>query len=122
VRQLATLNLDEVRDVTVAKIAGEIDLSDAGELQATISDAVPNHAAGLVVELSEVTYLDSTGVALLFELARRVARRQQALGIVVPREAPVREILHLSGADDALTLHDELEDALEQISPVAGER
>ncbi len=121
VRQLATLKLDQVRGVTVASIAGEIDLSDAGELQATISDAVPNHAAGLVVELSEVTYLDSAGVALLFDLARRVARRQQMLGIVVPREAPVREILHLSGAADALTLHDELEEALERIRTTAGD-
>ena len=84
-RQLATLKLDHVRGVTVASIAGEIDLSDAGELQATISDAVPNHAAGLVVESARATYLDSAGVALRVEFARRVARRQQMLGIVVPR-------------------------------------
>lgn len=118
---LATLELDERQGVTVASISGEIDLSDAGELQATISDAVPNHAAGLVIDLREVTYLDSAGVALLFELARRVARRQQQLGIVVPREAPVREILHLSGAADSLALHAALDEALERIIPTAAE-
>ena len=119
--RLATLELDERQGVTVASISGEIDLSDAGELQATISDAVPNHAAGLVIDLREVTYLDSAGVALLFELARRVARRQQQLGIVVPREAPVREILHLSGAADSLALHAGLDEALERIIPTAAE-
>lgn len=119
--RLATLELDERQGVTVASISGEIDLSDAGELQATISDAVPNHAAGLVIDLREVTYLDSAGVALLFELARRVARRQQELGIVVPREAPVREILDLSGAADSLALHAGLDEALERIIPTAAE-
>jgi len=121
VTRLATLELDERQGVTVASISGEIDLSDAGELQATISDAVPNHAAGLVIDLREVTYLDSAGVALLFELARRVARRQQELGIVVPREAPVREILDLSGAADSLALHAGLDEALERIIPTAAE-
>jgi len=49
----------------VARITGDIDLSNVEEWTATLEAAVPNHALGLVVDLSGVTYLDSTGIRLL---------------------------------------------------------
>jgi hypothetical protein len=55
-----------------------------------------------------VRYLDSSGIGLLFNLARRVSRRQQEFAVVVPSDAAVREILTLSGAQHSLSLHDSL--------------
>lgn len=113
--RLAQLQLDEKSGITVASIEGEIDLSNAAELEMAISHAVANDAAGLVVDLASVDYLDSSGVTLLFNLARRVSRRQQEFVVVVPAEAHVREILTLSGATDALALRDSLAEALSQL-------
>lgn len=113
--QLAQLHLDEAHGVTVATVEGEIDLSNAAELETAISHAVANEAVGLVVDLAEVDYLDSSGVTLLFNLSRRVSRRQQEFVVVVPGEAHVREILTLSGATDALELQDTLPGALSQL-------
>jgi anti-anti-sigma factor len=115
VTRLAQLQLDEEAGIAIASVEGEIDLSNAAELEMAISHAVANDAAGLVVDLERVDYLDSSGVTLLFNLARRVARRQQELVVVVPREAHVREILTLSGATDALELQESLTDALSQL-------
>jgi anti-anti-sigma factor len=112
VTQLAQLHLDDAGGVTVATVEGEIDLSNATELEMAISHAVGNEAVGLALDLARVDYLDSSGVTLLFNLARRVARRQQRFAVVVPAEAHVAEILSLSGATDALTLHESLDDAL----------
>jgi anti-sigma B factor antagonist len=112
---LAQLRLDYEARLTIAHIEGEIDMSNAGELEISITDAVANDAAGLVVDLTRIRYLDSSGVALLFNLARRVARRQQQLGIVVPAETHVREILSLTGANEALSLHDTLAEASRRI-------
>jgi anti-anti-sigma factor len=113
--QLAQLQLDEENGITVATVHGEIDLSNAAELEMAISHAVGNEAAGLVVDLADVDYLDSSGVTLLFNLARRVARRQQEFVAVVPGDAHVREILTLSGATEALDLRDNLQAALSQV-------
>ena len=110
--QLAQLHLDDAAGITVATVEGEIDLSNATELEMAISHAVGNDAAGLALDLARVDYLDSSGVTLLFNLARRVARRQQRFAVVVPAEAHVAEILSLSGAPEALSLHESLEDAL----------
>jgi anti-anti-sigma factor len=112
VSQLAQLRIDDAGGVTVATVDGEIDLSNATELEMAISHAVENDALGLVIDLGRVDYVDSSGVTLLFNLARRVARRQQQFAVVVPAEAHVAEILSLSGAGDALPLHDSLEAAL----------
>jgi anti-anti-sigma factor len=113
--QLAQLRLEEEDGVTIASVEGEIDLSNAAELEMAISHAVANEAVGLVVDLANVDYLDSSGVTLLFNLARRVSRRQQELVVVVPGEAHVREILTLSGATEALELHDSVPEALSQL-------
>jgi anti-anti-sigma factor len=113
--QLAQLRLEEEAGITIASVEGEIDLSNAAELEMAISHAVANEAVGLVVDLANVDYLDSSGVTLLFNLARRVSRRQQELVVVVPGEAHVREILTLSGATEALELHDSVPEALSQL-------
>ena len=113
--RLAQLKLEDDSGVTVATVQGEIDLSNAAGLEMAISNAVANQALGLVVDLASVDYLDSAGVTLLFNLARRVSRRQQQFMVVVPREAHVREILSLSGATDALALQDSLDDAMSQL-------
>lgn len=114
--RLAQLDLDEQNGITIASVEGEIDLSNAAELEVAISHAVGNEALGLVVDLDGVDYLDSSGVTLLFNLARRVSRRQQAFVVVVPGEAHVREILSLSGATEALALHESLPDALSELN------
>lgn len=115
--RLAQLRLEDEGGITIASVEGEIDLSNAAELEMAISHAVGNEAAGLVVDLAGVDYLDSSGVTLLFNLARRVTRRQQELAVVVPREAYVREILELSGATEALELRETLPEALSQLRP-----
>jgi len=113
--RLAQLKLEDDSGVTIATVEGEIDLSNAAGLEMAISNAVANQSLGLVVDLAAVDYLDSAGVTLLFNLARRVSRRQQQFMVVVPREAHVREILSLSGANDALALQDSLDDAMSQL-------
>ena len=110
--RLAQLHLEEQNRITVATVDGEIDLSNAAELEVAISHAVGNEAVGLVVDLVHVGYLDSSGVTLLFNLARRLSRRQQEFVVVVPGEAHVREILSLSGATEALALQESLAEAL----------
>ena len=114
--RLAQLDLDEQSGITIATVDGEIDLSNAAELEVAISHAVGNEALGLVVDLVRINYLDSSGVTLLFNLARRLSRRQQKFVVVVPGEAHVREILSLSGAAEALALHESLSEAMSQLN------
>jgi anti-anti-sigma factor len=102
-------------DVVVARLSGEIDLSNAGEVGDELSTSVPNTALGLVLDLTATTYLDSSGVHLMFDLAERLRRRQQQLRVVVPAGAPIRRVLRIVELDDTVPVLASVDEAVEQI-------
>jgi anti-anti-sigma factor len=90
---LATVKIDRGGVAPVARIAGEIDASNASGLTEQLKDAVPNTSMGLVLDLSETTYIDSSGVHLLFDLSDALRRRQQTLQLVVGSDTFVADVL-----------------------------
>ena len=98
-------------DVVVARLTGEIDLSNATDIADQLGAGVPNSALGLVVDLTATSYLDSSGVHLLFDLGERLARRQQQLRVVVPADAPIRRVLRIVNLDDSVPLLATVEEA-----------
>jgi anti-anti-sigma factor len=87
---LATVSIVEDDGVSVATLQGEIDISNVDALAHSL-DQLPNQSLGLVVDLIEVSYIDSSGISLLHNLATRLGQRAQGL-VVVSREssAPYR--------------------------------
>ena len=81
--------------VVVAALPEEIDLANARGIASIVANAVPNEAVGVVLDLSGTTYLDSSGVHLVFDLADRLAARQQKLVLAVPEFSNVRRVLEL---------------------------
>jgi anti-anti-sigma factor len=81
--------------VVIARLVGEIDLSNAKAVGSLIAGAVPNDAAGVVIDLTETTYLDSSGVHLVFDMAERLSGRQQRLALAVPESSRIRRVLDL---------------------------
>jgi anti-anti-sigma factor len=81
--------------VVIAALPEEIDLANAGGITSIVASAVPNEAVGLVLDLSGTTYLDSSGVHLIFDLADRLGARQQRLVLAVPETSNVRRVLDL---------------------------
>jgi anti-anti-sigma factor len=102
-------------DIVIARLTGEVDLSNAADVGAQLSGSVPNTALGLVLDLTATTYLDSSGVHLVFDLAERLRTRQQQLRIVVPAGAPVRRVLRIVELDDSVPVLASVEEAVEQI-------
>lgn len=111
-KPLAEVRLEEVNGALVAHLAGEVDLSNVEAVRATIIDRVSAETDAVVLDLSETTYLDSTGVRLLFELTQRLHARRRQLRLVVTDEALVRRVILLTKLDEQVPLHDSVEDAL----------
>ena len=72
---LASFAVVKADEIVVGFLSGEIDLSNAKELESQIENAVPNTALGMVLDLSELRYLDSSGIRLLLSLAGRLRWR-----------------------------------------------
>jgi len=113
--ELATLRVRERGGIVIARVAGEIDLSNATSLQTELAASVSNAARGLVIDLSELEFLDSSGVHMLYDIADRLATRQQRLAVVIAPEAPPRRALELSGVEPAAWLYPDQSAALEAI-------
>jgi anti-anti-sigma factor len=106
------LEIRSVGDVVVAAIRGEVDLFNAVSVRERLLGAVPNQAAGLALDLSATHYLDSSGLRLIFELADRLHRRGQKLGLVVPDDSVIRGVLVLTEVEQVAAMFASLEDAL----------
>lgn len=99
-------------DIVVARIEGEIDLSNAQPIGNRLRDLLTNHSVALIVDLGPTTYLDSSGVALIFALFDELRRRQQVLHLVVPDGSRLTRVLNITGLDRAVPTHATLEGAL----------
>jgi anti-anti-sigma factor len=117
----ARMTLEGDGEVLTARITGEIDLSNASELEETMVDAVPNTALGMVVDLSGVEYLDSAGVRMLVHLVERFRWRQQVMRASAPDGSRVRSVLTMAGADGVIPVDATVTDARELIVAAADE-
>jgi anti-anti-sigma factor len=103
----------------VASVAGDIAFETAGALMSALRGAVPNAALGLVLDLRDIDFLDSTGVGVLFELARRLARREQRLDIVVCPDSFASDMLRDVAFAAVAVLHSELPEAIGELHALA---
>lgn len=99
----------------VARLVGEVDLSNVEQLTLAVQSSVSNAALGLVLDLTEVSYLDSTGLRLVFQLARELQDRQQQLRLVVPPDALIWRVLRLGGVQGVLAVYGQLSEALAEL-------
>ena len=106
----ASVTIGEVRGVNVAIVQGEIDLAAVDRIGAEL-EPVAGVPTPLAVDLSEVSYLDSAGVHLIFKLARRHQEAGGVTRIVAPGGA-VRRVLELTGVEATLGLDGSVDQAL----------
>jgi anti-anti-sigma factor len=118
--ELASLQITRDQDVVFAVIKGEVDPSNARELGRDVTASVPNDAMAVVLDLTAVDYLDSSGVQMIFELAERLDARQQRLAVVVPEGAPARTVLDIVSLDATATLADDRDDAMSRLGARGG--
>ncbi len=107
-------------DLFFATLSGEVDLSNANDLEGAIVDAVPNDASGMLLDLSSLTYIDSAGVRLLLAVADRFRWRGQQLALVTPEGSRVRRVLAMAGAEGALIVVSTVDDARERMKEPDG--
>jgi anti-anti-sigma factor len=101
--------------VVVVRLTGEIDLANAAAIYHDLVNEVGHDALGLVVDLTEVEYLDSAGLQLLSRIAGRLAPRRQGFRVVAGDASPVRRVLTLSGFESYVPVVPTVELAVKQI-------
>ena len=78
------------------RVRGELDLATAPRLVEAVESQLSQQPQSLVVDLTDTTFLDSSGARQLVRIARRAAEESVALEVVCPRaNRPVRLVVDL---------------------------
>jgi anti-anti-sigma factor len=109
---LADLHFTVRDEALVAQLTGQIDLSNADDLARVMQEAAPNDALGIIVDLTEVAYLDSAGIRLIYQLRESFRARGQKLELIIAEGSPVGDALRLSGVKPHALIFASVEDAL----------
>lgn len=97
-------------------VSGELDQSTAPELRAALSAVLADdQEGGVLVDLSDCGFIDSTGLSLLVEAKRQLGDDQRGFGVCCP-DADVRRLLELTGIDQAVGLFDTRDEAVAALS------
>ena len=113
---LVQLDIDDGGDVVIASVSGELDLAGAPSTGDAIGAAVPTSARALVVDFTGLEFIDSSGIAMLFNLARRLGSRRQELHVVAVGGTPVARVLEIVEFGRAAPVHETRHAALAQLS------
>jgi anti-sigma B factor antagonist len=117
--RLADIEFSTHGKALVARVSGEIDVSNASQLGGVMTDATGNELLTVVLDLSAVDYLDSAGIELLFRLEHRLKARGQTLRLVIPDDSPIRYTLRLAGLINNVEMLQSLEEALGGVEPLS---
>ena len=97
--------------VRVLRVAGEIDILTAPDFEVAIDHDLSQAPAALVIDLSRITFIDSSGLAALFGAQRRATCTVRV--VVTPA---IGRILDMVGMRDTLELHADLDDATRELT------
>jgi anti-sigma B factor antagonist len=93
--------LDEYIQLIV--VEGELDLSSSAELRRRVEAALKEGRNSVVLDLTEVTHMDSTGLASLIAAHQLTSQRRGRLALVITSEA-VRRTVEVRGLDRLFTI------------------
>jgi anti-sigma B factor antagonist len=103
-------------DLAVLAMGGELDYEVSPQLRARLVDAIKAGKRRLVLDLSEVTFIDSTAIGVLAgTLARLDDVGGGSLAVVCTHEK-VLQIFEITGLDSVITLHRSRQEAVSVLS------
>ena len=104
------VGVEERGDAVVVRLAGELDLYNADVVREALLEAAEPSPERLIVDLSDVLFMDSTILGVLVESRSKLANRRGFL-LVAPG-VETRRALEISGLDKHFGMHASLDEAL----------
>jgi anti-sigma B factor antagonist len=110
VRVSLQVSVERVGEVTLCVVVGEVDMATTPQLRDELIGLVEAGERRLVLDVSGVPFLDSTGLGVLMEMHRRLRDGSGAVALVGARPALVR-LLTITNLSRALPVYRTVEDA-----------
>jgi anti-sigma B factor antagonist len=116
----------DLDDVTVLVLTGDVDLDTAPELRRTLYTAIRQGRPRLLIDMTDTSFCDSTGLGVLVGALRRARAEKGWIRLVNPSRQ-IGKVLKITYLDHVFPVHASLEEARAQLSVsqselIAGQR
>lgn len=100
-------------DIHAVNVQGELDQATAEQLRRPLGESIEAGIRGLMIDLSDCEFIDSTGLALLVDARQRMTGQDAdgAFSLCCPN-SQVRRLLEITALDQAMGLYDSRDEAL----------
>ncbi|GGM75954.1 anti-sigma factor antagonist [Thermopolyspora flexuosa] len=98
-------------DAAVVAVEGELDLFTAPHLREEVRDAIKKDGPTLVLDLSELSFMDSSGLSVLIEAWRLATSEGGCVSLANP-QPPVARILRTTGLDRRIKVYPDVASAV----------
>jgi anti-anti-sigma factor len=119
--EMAAVRLARDGTIAIIGVDGEVDLSNAAELRRGIFGFVENDDEAVILDLSDLTFIDSAGLGMVFELSDLLEERRQRLFLVVPPDTQPRRTVDIIGLGSQLPLFDQRNEAFDAARGSSGQ-
>ncbi len=106
----------ELGDAPGVAVRGEVDIDVVQDLEAAIDAAIRESVGAFIIDLSDLDFIDSSGIHVLLRARGLLSREDRALAVVCPY-GPVRRALELSGVSDLFVLYGSRDEAVAALVP-----
>ena len=101
--------------VRLIAVRGELDLASAPKLERELHAALAAANGPIVVDLSELQFMDSTGLRTLIAGQRSASDQRRPFAVALRADSFVARVFEVAGADRAFDLHDTRDAALNAV-------
>jgi anti-sigma B factor antagonist len=103
---------DSSPDLAILAVGGEVDYEVSPQLKAHLMRAIKAGTRRLVLDLSDVTFIDSTAIGVLAGAVEKLDEAGSGSLAVVSTHEKVMQIFEITGLDSVITVHPTREEAL----------
>jgi anti-sigma B factor antagonist len=103
-----------IGDIPAVIVRGEVDISAVDMLDAVLESAIRASAGAFVVDLAEVSFLDSSGLATIVRARALLDRHDRPLAVVCP-PGPARRIFELTSMEELFAIFGSREEAADAL-------
>ena len=110
---------EQLDGVHAISVRGELDMNTAPQFERELEQALADPAAAVMIDLCDCEFIDSTGIALIVRAWQRLDRDGgdggQGRLVLCSHNHQVRRLLHITGVESQISMHERREDALAEL-------
>ena len=103
-------------EASVVEVGGDIELSNASQLRADLRSVCEQEPCHVIVDMSQVSFIDSTGIGVLVGALKRTRENNGSFALICPQPR-VRRVFEITGLLQALPLFNSMDEALARSTP-----